>query len=172
MERRRLAVMTAGISLLVLAGCGGQGSGSAGSAAPEVASLTPEQRQAALASLPAPYNTGDLENGERQFGVCRSCHTIGPEGRNMTGPKLYGVFGRKAGSVPDFNYSDAVKQAGFVWDGEHLDRWLADPRGYLKNTKMTFPGVKDPKDRIDLIAYLKLETGAAQVSKDQTKLQP
>jgi cytochrome c len=52
-----------------------------------------------------------------------------------------------------------VKAAGFIWDGEHLDKWLADPRGFLPGTKMSFAGLKDPKDRIDLIAYLKVETG-------------
>jgi len=120
---------------------------------------TDAQKAAALASLPAPYNTGDLANGQRKFALCRSCHTIAEGGPSMTGPNLYGVFGRKAGAVADYNYSDAVKAAGFVWDGEHLDKWLADPRGFMPGTKMSFAGLKDPKDRIDLIAYLKVETG-------------
>ena len=80
-------------------------------------------------------------------------------GPALTGPNLYGVFGRQAGAVADYAYSPAVKAAGFVWDGEHLDKWLADPRGFLPGTKMSFAGLKDPKDRIDLIAYLKVETG-------------
>ncbi|PTS91679.1 MULTISPECIES: c-type cytochrome [unclassified Caulobacter] len=120
---------------------------------------TDAQKAAALASLPAPYNTGDLANGQRKFALCRSCHTIAEGGPSMTGPNLYGVFGRKAGSVADYSYSDPVKAAGFIWDGEHLDKWLADPRGFMPGTKMSFAGVKDPKDRIDLIAYLKVETG-------------
>ena len=78
----------------------------------------------------------------------------------MQGPNLHGIFGRKAGSKAGYAYSDAVKNAGFTWDAEHLDKWLASPREDLPGTKMTFAGLKDPKDRIDLIAYLKAETSA------------
>jgi cytochrome c len=155
-----LSVTAACASLAALGGCG-----PSGSQAPATPPPTAAQKQAALASLPAPYNTGDLDNGERQFGVCKSCHTITPGGRNMTGPNLYGVFGRKAGTAPEFNYSDAVKGAGFVWDGDHLDQWLANPRTFLPGTKMSFAGLPDEKNRIDLIAYLKLETGAAAAPK-------
>ena len=120
---------------------------------------TAAEKQTLLAALPTPYNTGDLENGKRQFAVCKSCHTITPGGANMTGPNLYGVFGAKAGTHPDYNYSDAVKAAGFTWDADHLDKWLTNPRTFLPGTKMTFPGIKAEKDRVDLIAYLKVETG-------------
>jgi cytochrome c len=148
---------------LALAACspGGDKSASSAPAATPAASAGPTdaQKAAALASLPAPYNTGDLANGQRKFALCRSCHTIAEGGPAMTGPNLYGVFGRKVGAVADYSYSDAVKAASFVWDGEQLDKWLADPRGFLPGTKMSFAGLKDPKDRIDLIAYLKVETG-------------
>ncbi len=120
---------------------------------------TDAERSAALAALPAPYNTGDLANGQRKFALCRSCHTITEGGPNLTGPNLHGVFGREAGAGADYSYSDVVNAAGFTWDAEHLDKWLADPRGFMPGTKMTFAGLKDPKDRIDLIAYLKVETG-------------
>jgi cytochrome c len=142
-----------------LAGCSKDGGTASETAAPAAAAPTDAQKAAALATLPAPYNTGDLANGQRKFALCRSCHTITEGGPALTGPNLHGVFGRKAGSVADYSYSDAVKAAGFVWDGEHLDKWLADPRGFLPGTKMSFAGLKDPKDRIDLIAYLKVETG-------------
>lgn len=117
-----------------------------------------EHAAKALAALPAPYNTADLENGQRKFALCRSCHTITEGGSNMTGPNLYGVFGRTAGTAPKFNYSDAVKTAGFQWDAAHLDKWLTDPRADLPGNRMTFVGVKDAKDRADLIAYLMIET--------------
>lgn len=125
------------------------------------AAVTPEQRAAALAALPVPYNTADIENGQRKFALCRSCHTINQGGPNMTGPNLHGVFGRKAGTLAGFNYSDAVKAAGFTWDGPHLDQWLTDPRGFMPGTRMTFAGLRDPKDRTDLIAYLMVESGHA-----------
>lgn len=116
-------------------------------------------KAALLVSLPAPYNTGDLENGQRQFQLCRSCHTITEGGANMTGPNLYGLFGRTIGTAEKFRYSEPVKAAGFTWDAAKLDQWLADPRGFLPGNRMSFMGVKDPKDRTDLIAYLKVETG-------------
>jgi cytochrome c len=72
----------------------------------------------------------------------------------MTGPHLHGVVGRKAGSITDYNYSDAVKKAGFTWDAAHLDKWITNPRADLPGTKMSFVGMKDPKDRTDVIAYL------------------
>jgi len=125
-------------------------------AAPEP---TPAEKQALLAALPAPYNTGDLENGRRKFGLCRSCHTVTQGGPNQVGPNLYGVFGRKAGSLTNYSYSDAMKAAGWTWDADHLDHWLTNPRTYLPGTKMTFAGLSQEKDRIDLIAYLKVESG-------------
>jgi len=128
-------------------------------APPAAAPPTDAAKAAALAALPAPYNTGDLSNGQSKFAFCRSCHTATEGGPDLTGPNLYGVFGRKAGSKPGYTYSDAVKNAGFVWDAEHLDKWLAEPRTFLPGTKMSFAGLKDPKDRVDLIAYLKVETG-------------
>ncbi len=152
----------------LLAGCGqggGEGGGEkaaqapAAPATPAVPEATDAEKQALLASLPAPYNTADLANGKQKFGMCRACHTIAPGGANMTGPNLHGVFGRKAGEVPGYKYSDVVKNSGFVWDAAHLDKWLAEPRTYLPGTKMSFAGLKNPKDRIDLIAFLKVETG-------------
>lgn len=129
-------------------------------AAPATPALSAEEKQKLLASLPAPYNTADLANGQAKFALCQSCHTITPGGANMTGPNLHGVFGKTAGTGnAAFKYSDAVKNAGFVWDGEHLDHWLEKPQTFLPGTKMTFAGLKEAKDRTDLIAYLMVETG-------------
>ncbi len=156
----------------VLAACGQSAAPEGGAAATTSGAATPAatataapapaidpEKAALLASLPAPYNTGDLENGQKQFQLCRSCHTITEGGANMTGPNLYGIFGRTAGTVEKFRYSEPLKAAGFVWDGGKLDQWLADPRGFLPGNRMSFMGVKDARNRIDLIAYLKVETG-------------
>ncbi|RYF92772.1 MAG: cytochrome c family protein [Caulobacteraceae bacterium] len=162
----RSTVIVSGVAILagLLAACGPGGSDStAGSATPAAApaapALTDAEKQELLASLPAPYNTGNLENGKTTFALCRSCHTITPGGPNSTGPNLHGVFGRTAGTHAGFKYSDAVKNAGFNWDAEKLDAWLADPKGFLPGNRMTFVGLKDAEKRRDLIAYLKVETG-------------
>ena len=107
---------------------------------------------------PAQANAEDLANGAAQFRKCRACHDVGPNARNKVGPHLNGIFGRTAGSVSGFNYSDAMKTAGsknLAWDDESLNGYLESPTTYLPSNKMAFAGVKDEKDRADLIAYLK-----------------
>ena len=162
----RFVVAASGIAALagLLAACGPSPSEPAAApgatpATPAPPALTEAEKQAALASLPAPYNTGDLAKGKTTFALCRSCHTITPGGPNSTGPNLYGVFGRMAGTHEGFKYSDAVKGAGFKWDAEKLDAWLANPKTFLPGNRMTFVGLKDEQKRRDLIAYLKVETG-------------
>ena len=80
----------------------------------------------------------------------------------MTGPNLYGVFGRAAGSDAKFSYSHAMRTAGFTWDADKLDHWLQNPRTFLPGNKMTYPGLPDAADRRDVIAFLKVETGYTQ----------
>jgi cytochrome c len=160
-------VLTLSAAACLLAACGKSqtapaSSGGAATQAPATAPAepTPEQAKAMIATLPAPYNAADLDNGKHKFAQCRSCHTTAEGGPNMTGPDLWGVFGRKAGSLDGFAYSDGLKAAGWTWDAEHLDKWITDPRAVVPGTKMTFFGIKDPKDRVDVIAYLKTETAA------------
>ncbi|WP_296596247.1 cytochrome c family protein [Phenylobacterium sp.] len=128
-------------------------------AAPAAPEVSDEEKKEILASYPAPYNTADLANGKAKFALCQSCHTIAPGGANMTGPNLHGIFGKKSASNPDFKYSDALKNAGWTWDAAHLDQWLEKPQTFLPGTKMSFAGLKDAKDRTDLIGYLMVETG-------------
>jgi len=156
----RISVLSLAAAALVLAACGQKPSQPEQAAQPASApaQATPDQVKALLATLPAPYNTGDIANGKAKFTQCAACHTTAEGGPNMTGPNLYGVFGRKAGTQPGFAYSDAVKQAAITWDPAHIDTWITDPRAMLPGTKMSFVGLKDPKDRTDLIAYLKVAT--------------
>ena len=127
--------------------------------APPAPKLTDAEKAAILATLPAPYNTGDLAVGKQTFALCQSCHTLAEGGPDKTGPNLHGVFGRTAGTHGPFKYSDALKGAGFTWDAEKLDAWLANPKTFLPGNRMTFVGLKDETKRRDLIAYLKVETG-------------
>ena len=97
----------------------------------------------------------DLENGEKVFKKCKVCHTEEAGGKNKVGPNLHGLFGRTAGTVEGFKYSDAMTESGIVWSEETLDAYLAKPKEYIPKNKMAFAGIKDEQDRVDLIAYLK-----------------
>jgi len=148
--------------VLVLAACGQDPNTASNASAPPAKPapvLSDAEKASLLASLPAPYNAGDLDNGRRAFARCRSCHTIGEGGPDLAGPNLYGVFGRKAGDRPRYNYSNAMRTATFAWDADKLDHWLQNPRTFLPGNKMTFPGLPDATDRRDVIAFLKVETG-------------
>jgi cytochrome c len=95
----------------------------------------------------------DAEAGKADFKKCALCHTA-EEGKNKIGPSLFGVVGRKSGSLENYNYSEAMKKFDHTWDAETLDTYLADPRAVVPGTKMIFPGIKDEKERQDVIAYL------------------
>jgi cytochrome c len=114
--------------------------------------------QARVAALPAPYNEASYEAGRRVFAQCRSCHTIDAGGGNRVGPNLHGVFGREIGTAQGFTYSRPVQDADFVWDGDHLDHWLANPQTFLPGNRMAFAGVRDETQRHDVIAFLMAET--------------
>ena|SRR5947209_2254650 len=125
------------------------------------AELSEADQKAMLATLPPPYRGADLENGRSKLALCKACHTLGQGGEAGVGPNLFGVFGRKAGSAPGFSYSDGMKALGVVWDADKLNTWITKPSAMVPGTKMTFAGVENPKDRIELIAALKVATSAA-----------
>ncbi|HEY7853208.1 MAG TPA: cytochrome c family protein [Caulobacteraceae bacterium] len=101
--------------------------------------------------------TADVSAGEAKTAVCKSCHIFDAAGTNNIGPGLYGVVGRKPGTHPGFAYSAAMTAFGAkqpVWDYQHIYEFLAGPQKYIDGTKMTFIGMKDSQDRINVIAYL------------------
>jgi len=97
----------------------------------------------------------DVAAGEKTFNVCRACHEIGDGAKNLIGPVLNGVVGRKSGSYPGYGYSDANKNSGITWDEATLMEYLKNPRAKVPGTKMLFPGVKRDDDIVNVIAFLK-----------------
>lgn len=93
--------------------------------------------------------------GQRLFLRCASCHSISDGGAARIGPNLKDVVGRKAGSLPGYTYSPALKSSTLVWDEATLDRWLTDPAALVPGTAMAFAGLPKAEDRAAIIAYLK-----------------
>ena len=94
------------------------------------------------------------ERGETSAKKCQACHTFNKGEPNRVGPNLYGVVGRDRASVPGFNYSAAMKAKGGKWTAEELDHFLANPRGYIPGTNMTFAGLPRGSERADIITFL------------------
>lgn len=111
---------------------------------------------ALLLAVPA-HAEGDAKAGEKVFAKCKACHEV-EKGVNKVGPTLKGLVGRKAASVPDYKYSEAMLAKGaegLVWTEETLTAYLPDPKAYVPKTKMAFAGLKKPEDVANIIAYLK-----------------
>jgi cytochrome c len=106
------------------------------------------------AMLASAASAQDMAAGKASFAQCKACHSL-EEGKNVIGPSLHGLFGRKAGTAPKFNYSSANKNSGIEWNDETLFNYLADPQKAVPGTKMVFPGIRSEKERRDLISYLK-----------------
>jgi cytochrome c len=100
-------------------------------------------------------NAQDAALGEKVFLKCKVCHQIGEGAKDAVGPVLNGVVGRKAGTYPDYAYSDANKNSGLTWDEATLKEYLRNPRAKVPGTKMIFPGLTKDDDIDNVIAYLK-----------------
>ncbi|HJV28825.1 MAG TPA: cytochrome c family protein [Aromatoleum sp.] len=109
---------------------------------------------AALFAAPAgaATTTGDPARGKEIYDRCLACHALA---YNRTGPKHCGLFGRRAGSVPDFEYSPAMAHSKIVWNAKTLDRFLTNPTRMVPGTAMGYAGIPDPQERADLIAWLR-----------------
>jgi cytochrome c len=97
---------------------------------------------------------GDPVAGKAVFGKCSQCHQVGPTAQNATGPILNGIIGQKAGVVPGYNFSDAMKNSGITWDETNLAAYLKSPRKVVPGNKMSFVGLPKDQDIADVIAYL------------------
>lgn len=107
----------------------------------------------------------DAAAGEKLFAKCRACHAVGEGAKNKVGPELNALIGRTAGTVEGFKYSPAMMkagEAGLVWDETTLAQYLADPKGFVKGTKMAFAGLKKDDELANMIAYLKTFSPAAE----------
>jgi cytochrome c len=120
-------------------------------------------RDALFADGPRKCHTppGEMTNGERQFvRKCSICHTLKPDGARRAGPTLYGLFGRQAGTVPGYRYSDALTGSPVVWEAETIDELFEQgPDHFAPGTKMPMQQIAELADRQDLIAYLRSNTG-------------
>ena len=100
---------------------------------------------------------GDAAAGEKVWKKCKSCHTVEAGKKHRTGPNLHGMFSRPAGKADGYKYSAGLAEADFNWDDENLDKWLTNPKKFIKKTKMSLK-LKKEKDRANVIAYLKEAT--------------
>ena len=107
---------------------------------------------ALIAPLPVRANSdADMTQGKSLYRQCRACHM---PAQNSVGPKHCGLVGRTAASVPDYNYSPAMKKSGITWTPEALDRFLDHPSAVVPGNYMPFAGIHDRQDVADLITYL------------------
>jgi cytochrome c len=126
----------------------------------------------ALSFSPLRAQQGNVARGQRDFRVCAACHSLERD-RNMTGPSLAELWGRKAGTLPGFDrFSNALKSSGLTWNDQTLDQWLADPQHLVPDNEMPFEGIKEPSSRADLLAFLKEATkpGAAPQQSAQGRM--
>ena len=112
----------------------------------------------ALTSLPAAAQAAADE--ELFHKNCQTCHSLAADAGRRAGPNLQQVFGRAVGTLADFPYSDALKQADFAWTAEAMDAWLTNPQAYLPGTYMMYRQ-SDPEIRLAIIRYLQTAAGAA-----------
>jgi cytochrome c len=110
---------------------------------------------ALIAASTAAGMAQDAQNGANVFKQCQVCHSIGPGAKNKIGPELNGLDGRKAGTVANFNYSDANKNSGIVWNEASFKEYIKDPLAKIPGNKMPFAGIKNDQQVNDLWAYIK-----------------
>jgi cytochrome c2 len=174
---RLIAVALLAGTSLALAACGGSGDKSeeptaaatdaamAAQASPvATASAIPTPSPSASATpTPTPSASAKAAEGGMAaaaatppvaFNQCKACHSV-EKGDHGIGPSLAGIYGTKAGDIPGFEYSDAMKNSGLTWNAANLDKYLENPQKIVPGTKMSFAGLKDAAKRKAVIDYLK-----------------
>jgi len=109
-------------------------------------------------NIMALFASTNASDGAKVFKKCAACHSITQDGGNKIGPALWGVLGRKSGSVSDYKYSKAILSHGKPWTFEEMNSFLIKPKDWIKGTKMSFAGIKDPKERAAVILYMNENT--------------
>jgi cytochrome c len=109
---------------------------------------------AALVGSTALGSAQDLAAGATSFKKCAPCHDVGDKAKNKVGPLLNGLEGRKTGTIPGFNYSEANKNAAIVWNEAQFLEYIKDPKAKIPNTKMVFAGIKNEAEAKALWAYI------------------
>jgi len=108
----------------------------------------------AASSLASAALAQDAAAGKTSFNKCLPCHAIGEGAKNKVGPELNGLDGRKSGTAPDYNYSDANKNSGITWNEAEFKVYIKDPKAKIPGTKMTFAGIKNENEINNLWAYV------------------
>jgi cytochrome c len=96
----------------------------------------------------------DAAAGKTSFNKCMICHSIGESAKNKVGPELNGLDGRKSGTAPDYNYSDANKGSGITWNKDQFLEYIKDPKAKIPGTKMAFAGIKNDTEAQNIWAYI------------------
>lgn len=153
-SRRAVRPLLPALCLLV-AGCGAGTDATDRQPVVTAAELGEQTVTSAADYLAAPpYAGADLERGRTLYLQCRACHTIEEGGPNLAGPNLHGIFGARAAADAGFPYSEALRDADFVWTARAMDAWITNPWVFLPGNRMSYGGMRRPEDRRDLIAWM------------------
>jgi cytochrome c len=128
----------------------------------EPAAAAAEEAEPELESITPLLASADPDAGQKAAKRCAACHTFNDGGANKLGPNLWAIVGKEKGSVDGYSYSNAIEDKGGVWSYEDLNAFLADPKGFLKGTKMNFSGISDVEDRAAVIAFLRQQADNPQ----------
>ena len=119
-----------------------------------VASATSATESSESEDIMALFASTSAAEGAKVFKKCAACHSIAEDGKNKIGPALWGVLGRKAGSLSDYKYSKAMAAYAKPWSFEEMNGFLIRPKDWIKGTKMSFAGLKNAKERAAVILYM------------------